>query len=136
LIGADPLHNLLFSGHAYWASYDGMSYLQAAINANVPIFFGEIANKQDEEVNGATQYCYYNIDVINRRRTNAFSYQSLLTYLQSRDLGWLAWSWWKDNCSSRQITLNGSMSGLTPYGKDIVDNRSYGLKSTAKRVTL
>jgi mannan endo-1,4-beta-mannosidase len=136
LIGADPLHNLLFSGHAYWASYDGMSYLQAAINANVPIFFGEIANKQDEEVNGATQYCYYNIDVINRRRTNAFSYQSLLTYLQSRDIGWLAWSWWKDNCSSRQITLNGSMSGLTPYGKDIVDNRSYGLKSTAKRVTL
>ncbi len=136
LIDADPLHNLLFSGHAYWAGYSGMPYLQAAINANVPIFFGEIANKQDEEVNGSTQYCYYNLDVNNRRRGNSFNYQSLLTHLQAREIGWLAWSWWKDNCSSRQITLDGTMAGLTPYGKDIVSNRTYGLKSTAKRVSL
>lgn len=138
LIDRDPAHNLLFSGHAYWATYHGIPHIQAAINANIPLFFGEIANKQDEEVNAKTQYCRYDLDGSsgNQPAPNGFTYQALLTLLQQQEIGWLAWSWWKDNCSQRQMTSNGTFARLTPYGKDIVNNSTYGLKATAKRVAL
>ncbi|WP_310428928.1 cellulase family glycosylhydrolase [Chamaesiphon sp. VAR_48_metabat_135_sub] len=138
LINSDPAQNLLFSGHAYWAAYNGIPHIQAAINANIPLFFGEIANKQDEDVNGKTQYCRYDLDGIkeNQPAQNGFTYQSLLTLLQQKEIGWCAWSWWKDNCSKREMTSNGTFAGLTPYGKDIVNNPTYGLKATAKKVAL
>jgi mannan endo-1,4-beta-mannosidase len=138
LIDRDPAQNLLFSGHAYWAAYNGTPHIQAAINANIPLFFGEIANKQDEDINGKTQYCRYDLDGIreNQPTQNGFTYQALLTLLQQKEIGWLAWSWWKDNCSKRQMTSNGTFAGLTSYGNDIVNNSTYGLKSTAKKVRL
>ena len=138
LIKSDPAHNLLFSGHAYWATYNGMSQIQSIINANIPLFFGEIANKQDEQVNGKTQYCHYDLDGLNQSQPakTGFTYQSLLTLLQQKEIGWLAWSWWKDNCSKRQMTSNGTFAKLTPYGNDIVNNSTYGLKATAKKVNL
>lgn len=137
-IASDPAHNLLFSGHAYWANYQGVQHIQAAIDAKIPLFFGEVANKQDEEVNGKTQYCRYDLDGLSENQTaeNGFTYQSLLTLLQQREIGWLAWSWWKDNCSQRQMTSNGTFANLTPYGKNIVYNSTYGLKATAKKVIL
>ena len=46
LINHDPKHNILLSVHAYWADYDGTSEIQNAVNVNLPIVFGEIANKQ------------------------------------------------------------------------------------------
>jgi mannan endo-1,4-beta-mannosidase len=137
LIASDPARNLLFSGHAYWAAYNGIPHIQAAIEAKVPLFFGEIANKQDESINGKTQYCYYDLDGQgNRPAQNNFTYQSLLPLLKEKEIGWLAWSWWKDNCAVRQMTSNGTFAGLTPYGLDLVNNPTYGLKATAQRVTL
>jgi mannan endo-1,4-beta-mannosidase len=138
LINSDPAGNLLFSGHAYWASYNGIPHIQAAIDANVPLFFGEIANKQDETINGQTQYGYYDLDGSNQNRPaeSGFKYQSLLPLLKEKEIGWLAWSWWKDNCAPRQMTSNGTFAGLTPYGRDIVNNPTYGLKATASRVVL
>ena len=50
LIDHDPDHNLLLSVHAYWAAYDGMPHIDSAVNGNLPIVFGEVANKQDETV--------------------------------------------------------------------------------------
>lgn len=138
LINSDPAHNLLFSGHAYWASYNGIPQIKSAINANIPLFFGEIANKQDNPVNGKTQYCYYDLDGSseNQPSTNGFTYQSLLTLLQQQEIGWLAWSWWKDKCQERQMTSDGTFAKLTPYGKDLVNNPTYGLKATAKKIVL
>jgi mannan endo-1,4-beta-mannosidase len=138
LIDGDPARNLLFSGHAYWAGYNGIPHIQAAINANIPLFFGEIANKQDETVNGQTQYCYYDLDGSNTNRPaqNGFTYQALLPLLKEKEIGWLAWSWWKDNCAVRQMTSDGTFARLTPYGQDIVNHPSYGLKATASRVAL
>jgi mannan endo-1,4-beta-mannosidase len=66
LINHDPDHNLLLSEHAYWAGYDGFSALNTAIQANLPIVFGEIANTQDEVINGVTQYGYYSLDGSNQ----------------------------------------------------------------------
>ena len=138
LINHDPIHNIIFSGHAYWSAYNGLPQIQATINANIPLFFGEIANKQDEFISGATQYCYYDMDgtSINHPTQNGFTYQSLLQLLVQQEIGWLAWSWWKDNCTARQMTTDGNFTGLTPFGEDIVNNPIYGLKSTAKRIAL
>lgn len=135
LIDHDPDHNLLLSGHAYWTGYDGIPHLQAAIQSNLPVVFGEIANKQDEDGNGKTQYCYYDLDGMSENHSpkGDFTYQALLKKLIAQEIGWLAWCWWKDNCEPRQMTLDGNFSGLTPYGKDLVNNPIYGLKATAQR---
>jgi mannan endo-1,4-beta-mannosidase len=135
LINHDPDHNLLLSGHAYWAGYDGMPHLEVAIQANLPIVFGEIANKQAEIVNGKEQQCYYDLDGTreNHEPQRGFTYQALLQKLNEHQIGWLAWSWWKDGCAPRQMTQDGNFSGLTPYGKDLVNNPVYGLKATARR---
>ena len=135
LIDHDPNHNLLLSGHGYWAGYDGMSQLGAVIQANLPIVFGEIANKQAEIVNGKEQQCYYDLDGSqgNHAPQRGFTYQALLQQLTAQDIGWLAWSWWKDGCAERQMTQDGNFSGLTPYGTDLVNNPVYGLRATARR---
>jgi mannan endo-1,4-beta-mannosidase len=137
LLDYDPDHNLLFSGHAYWAAYDGMTYLEAAIQTNLPIVFGEIANKQDELVDGQTEYCYYDLDGNNASHApqGNFTYQALLQRLTEQEIGWLAWCWWKDSCAQREMTQDGNFSGLTPYGGDLVNNPLYGLQATAQRST-
>ncbi|XHX75906.1 MAG: cellulase family glycosylhydrolase [Stenomitos frigidus ULC029] len=132
LINHDPDHNLLLSGHAYWAGYDGMSQLGAVIRANLPIVFGEIANKQFND----GQECYYDLDGMNENHApiqRNFTYQALLQKLTEQEIGWLAWCWWKDKCPQRQMTQDGNFSGLTPYGNDLVNNPAYGLKARARR---
>lgn len=101
----------------------------------MPLVFGEVANKQDEDIDGQTQYCYYDLDGTNENHApqNSFTYQALLRMLKQKEIGWLAWSWWKDNCTERQMSENGNFSGLTLYGNDLVNNRDYGLRATAKR---
>ncbi|MFM6157339.1 MAG: cellulase family glycosylhydrolase, partial [Sphaerospermopsis kisseleviana] len=114
LIDHDPDHNLLFSGHSYWAAYDRIPSLKAAINANLPIVFGEVANKQDEENEGKTLYCYYDLDGSHQNHLpqNGFTYQAFLRLLKDKEIGWLAWCWWKDNCTNRQMSENGNFSSL------------------------
>jgi mannan endo-1,4-beta-mannosidase len=62
LMNSDPDKNVLFSAHAYWAAYDGMSFVDSCIAAGLPILFGEIANKQDEQIDGKTVLGYYDLD--------------------------------------------------------------------------
>jgi mannan endo-1,4-beta-mannosidase len=135
LIDYDPNHNLLFSCHNYWSIYDGMPHIKTTIDANLPIVFGEVANKQDEIINDKTQYCYYDLDGSNENSAskNGFSYQALLQVLKEQEIGWLAWNWWKDGCAKRQISEDGNFSNLTPYGNDLVNNPVYGLSVTAQR---
>ncbi len=101
----------------------------------MPIIFGEIANKQAEIIDGQTIECYYDLDGSNENHlpSTMFRYQSLLDLLTQHEIGWLAWSWWKDNCTSRQMTSDGTYVNLTPYGNDVVNNESYGLRFHAVR---
>ncbi|MHC5829959.1 MAG: cellulase family glycosylhydrolase, partial [Nostoc sp.] len=69
----------------------------------------------------------------NHPPQNSFTYQAFLQTLKEKEIGWLPWCWWKDRCSSRQMSQDGNFSGLTPYGNDIVNNPDYGLKATALR---
>jgi mannan endo-1,4-beta-mannosidase len=135
LIEYDPDRNLLLSVHAYWAAYNGVPYIETAIKANLPLVFGEIANKQDEYNNDRTLHCYYDLDgsLQNHAPQTNFKYQEFLPMLYEQEIGWLAWSWSNDLCPQREMTYNGNFSNLTPYGNDLVNNPVYGLKATAKR---
>jgi len=140
LIDHDPDHNLLLDVHAYWAAYDGIPHIASAVNSNLPIVFGEVANKQDETVNGATQFCFYDLDGLNQNHPPqiAFTYQSLLQTLKTSEIGWLAWSWGPDGCASRNLgTYNqntNQFEGLSePFGNDIVNHPDYGLQTSAER---
>ena len=136
LIASDPVHNLMLSAHAYWAAYEGMSFIDRCVAAELPIVFGEIANKQDEQVDGRTAFCFYDLDGsrIGPGETNGFTYQALLSVLQKQEIGWLAWSWGPDQCDARRISSNGTFASLTAYGNDIVHNPEYGLLATARRL--
>ena len=137
-MASDPSQNLLFSAHAYWAAYDGMSFIDSCVAAELPIVFGEIANKQDEQLDGQTVFGFYDLDgsKIGPGETNGFTYQSLLWVLQEQEIGWLAWSWGPDQCDARWISSDGTFDSLTEYGDDIVHNVAYGLVATARRAQL
>lgn len=62
LILHDRRRSLLLSVHAYWAGYDGTPEIAAAVRANLPIVFGEIANKQDESDQLGNIPCFYALD--------------------------------------------------------------------------
>jgi len=140
LINHDPDRNIILSAHAYWAGYNGVPQIQPAISANLPIFFGEVANSQDEFINGVTQYGYYDLDGSNERNPplngSTYIYQALLTSIKQSEVGWAAWSWWKDLDVRRQLTTSGNFANLTPYGNDIINNPNYGLKATAQPSTI
>lgn len=113
----DPLHNLLFSAHAYWYSYANndslqmLSLINTAQAQNIPFLFGEIANTQDDAV-----MCQY-----------ALNYKALLNICKTKKVGWFAWSWDNDGCASRQITNAGNFNSLTTYGNDIINHTNFGL---------
>jgi mannan endo-1,4-beta-mannosidase len=142
LIDSDPDRNLLLSVHSYWAAYDGMQYIDIAVNLNLPIVFGEVANKQDETIAGVTQFCFYDLDGFQQNQPPqfGFTYQNLLQILKINEIGWLAWSWSPDSCASRNIGKydpNSVYEGLNePFGEDIVNHPDYGLKNSAKRASI
>lgn len=123
LLAADPLHNLIFSAHAYWYAYannDSATYLAKINNAmsvGIPFIFGEVANLQDD-----VTLCQYTLN-----------YKPLLSICESKKIGWIAWSWDNDGCSQRQVTTAGNYNSLTTYGNVMVNNPVYGIKNTAKR---
>lgn len=139
LLAHDPEHNIIFSVHAYWAEDDQTSEINTAVNNNVPLIFGELANKQlgadDWNTVPATGYseCYYGIDgtTIEHSAPSGFNYKSLLPILKSNAIGWLGWEWLNDGCPARNFTTNGNFSTLTTFGSDMVNNASYGMKNTA-----
>jgi mannan endo-1,4-beta-mannosidase len=150
LITHDPKHNLLLSAHAYWADYDGRPEIATSISNNLPIVFGELANKNDEsillvdgsgqpilDINGnqqyVTSYCHYDIDgtTANHPAPTGFTYQNLLTTCQTNEIGRMIWAWNKDNCSSRQMSSTGNYINLTTFGNDVVNNATYGIKTKA-----
>ncbi len=139
LIAHDPEHNIMFSVHAYWAENDQTPELNTAINNNVPIVFGELANKQlgadDWNTNPARGYseCYYGIDGTPHEHLppSGFNYKNLLPILKTNGIGWLGWEWFNDGCPARNLTTNGNFTNLTQFGNDLINNVNYGMKNLA-----
>jgi mannan endo-1,4-beta-mannosidase len=117
----DIQHNLIFSAHAYWYGFANndpavmQQKMQIMLNTGLPFVLGEIANQQDD----ATM-CQYTLP-----------YANLLTRCENLGVNWLAWSWYRDGCPNRQMSSTGNYANLTPYGNDLVNNATFGMKNKA-----
>jgi mannan endo-1,4-beta-mannosidase len=139
LLAHDPKHNLIFSIHAYWAEDDQTNELNTAINNNIPLIFGELANRQlgadNWSTNPATGYseCYYGIDgtAVEHAALSGYNYKNLLPILKTNGIGWLGWEWLNDGCPSRNLTTDGNFLNLTTFGNDLINNVNYGMKNFA-----
>lgn len=130
LMDADPLHNLLFSVHAYWPTNGPFgNYSDAKITADfvalkqtgLPIVFGELAIADIQ--NGLA----YNIN-----------YRLLMKLCQENEFGYIAW-WWGFNNNpgannQLSMTNDGLYSGLAGPGKAIAADDVNSIKNTAKRI--
>ena len=130
LMDADPLHNLLFSVHAYWPTNGPFgNYSDAKITADftalkqsgLPIVIGELAIADIQ--NGLA----YNIN-----------YRLLMKLCQENEFGYIAW-WWGFNNNpgannQLSMTNNGLYSGLAGGGKEIAINDVNSIKNTSKRI--
>jgi mannan endo-1,4-beta-mannosidase len=146
LLQNDPLHNLIFSVHTYWAVHkyhfnnnariigtkagylnQVESFINAMKNSGLCFVLGEVANQQDgwDGVLGQPLMCEYDITDI---------YQTVLRTAESVQIGWLAWLWHHDTCVNRQVSLDNTALNLSVFGDDIINNPNYGLKATAKAV--
>lgn len=121
----DPLHNLIFSAHAYWYYYTNndstimRNKVDNAMANNFPLVFGEVCNLQPDAVP-----CQLPLN-----------YQPLLNICQQLNIGWLAWTWDHDACPGSQVSSNGFFNNLSSFGNDIVNNASFGIQSHSKLST-
>lgn len=130
LMDADPLHNLLFSVHAYWPTNGPFgNYSDAKITADLaalrqtglPIVFGELAIADIQ--NGLA----YNIN-----------YRLLMKLCQDNEFGYIAW-WWGFNNNpgannQLSMTNDGLYNGLANGGKVIAIEDVNSIKNTSKRI--
>ena len=129
ILKSDVLKNILFSVHSYWHmipnNFDYNSYIKkicspVSPSPRLPIIFGEVANWQTE---GNTN-CTYELN-----------YKDFIKAFTEKNMGWLAWTWYYDNCLDRTLAdyNQGSIDSLTDYGKTIVYDSTIGLLHNANR---
>ncbi len=139
IIASDPLKNLLFSVHTYWPMNNGATkafitgQFQSAKNAGIPFIIGELS-KYGAWAGEGVSVC---------SAAGEVDYQWMAAECQRLGIGWLAWEWGPGNagggdplCSVMDMTTNNLYSGLTGWGKDLVENPVYGIKATAKRADI
>lgn len=130
LMDADPLHNLLFSVHAYWPTNGPFgNYSDAKITADLaalkqtglPIIFGELA-----------------IADIQNGLAYDINYRLLMKLCQDNEFGYIAW-WWGFNNNpgannQLSMTNDGLYNGLANGGKVIAIEDVNSIKNTSKRI--
>jgi uncharacterized protein YjdB len=134
IYNSDPQKNVIFDQHIYgnwgingqptWA-IDLPTALDRLVNTGLCCFVGEFGPGR-------------NIGPSPTLITPA----QIITACDSRGLGWLAWAWddpafnADDNWFALSFTGNYTSSAdLTTFGKDVVENPSYGLKARAVKQT-
>lgn len=125
LITADPLHNLMFSVHMWWSDPQGtrvMQELQQSADMNLPLIVGEFA-----------QHAVYLCD------QSPFAYSVLLDEANTREIGWLAWSWGgvtNNDCMDMgtfNMTSGGKFGDWTAkWASDVAVDHAHGLKTAVR----
>jgi len=119
LEAADPLHNTIFSVHAYnrpWGSRDRIDANLAALKATgLPVVLGEFGDSQLVEDGAAVDHLY------------------LMKRAQALHIGWIAWSWKGNGGPSKVLDMSRTYAriDLTPHGEDVI-NGPDGIRMTAK----
>ncbi|MET4081885.1 mannan endo-1,4-beta-mannosidase [Pedobacter sp. UYP30] len=130
ILEADPLHDLLFSVHAYWPTvglYGNYSDAQITDNfkalkqSGLPVVFGELAVA---DIQNAVSY--------------KINYKLLMSLCQENEFGYLAWWWGFNNNPGANnllsMTNDGLFNGLQDGGKTIAVDDPNSIKNTSKRV--
>jgi mannan endo-1,4-beta-mannosidase len=125
LIAADPLHNLMFSVHMWWSDAEGTRVkqeLQQSADMNLPLVVGEFA-----------QHAVYLCD------QSPFAYSVLLDEANTREIGWLAWSWGSvtnNDCKGMgtfDMTSAGKFGDWTgKWASDVAVDHPHGLKAAVR----
>ena len=149
IISTDPLHNILFSVHTYWPMNDApypnanpnvpphsgygtqtfvTTKFEAAVNANLPLLVGELAN-----------YGAWNWDYDFCQQYGQVNYHWIASECQRLGIGYLAWEWGPGNtgggnanCNVMDMTTNSTYASLWGWGLAIATNATYGLITAQK----
>jgi len=127
VFNSDPQKNILFSIHIYYNVQAGNAaiYLSALAATKLPIIVGEFGPGRK----------------IGPAPTN-LTPGELIAAANANNMGWIAWAW-DDNDLSGGLSddnwfalaynpgIYNSSSDLTTFGKDVVENATYGIKNTA-----
>jgi uncharacterized protein YjdB len=132
ILASDPQKNIVFSIHIYgiWSAdgsstFDLSTGMTQLANSGLCVVVGEFGPGR-------------NIGPSPTMMTP----QQIITTANSHGIGWMAWAWddpaYTAPDNSFALTINASYtstSDLTTYGKDVIENSSYGLKATAVKQT-
>jgi len=119
VLAADPLGNTMFSIHMYeYAgsdSYTVKNNIDKALQQGLSLVIGEFADDhQGSDVDEAT----------------------IMSYSETKNVGWLAWSWYGNSDYVITCDMNLGWSGpLTTWGEKAV-NGTYGMINTSKTATV
>jgi mannan endo-1,4-beta-mannosidase len=132
VFNSDPQKNILFSIHIYYNVQAGKaaSYLSALAATKLPIIVGEFGPGRN----------------IGPAPTN-LTPGELIAAANANNMGWIAWAWDDNNLNGGLSDDNwfalaynpgiyNSSSDLTIFGKDVVENATYGIKNTAVAATI
>lgn len=111
---SDNLKNTIFSIHMYENAGRNSEVIKNAIDnalsINVPVIVGEFGHSHDN----------YVVDS-----------DTILNYSQTKNIGWLAWSWYGNNAEANFLDLcYGPNGSLTSWGTFIV-NSNFGINNTS-----
>ncbi|BFM22302.1 glycoside hydrolase family 5 protein [Gilvimarinus japonicus] len=126
LIKADPQKNILLSIHMWWPKMWGFdaarvrAEMQESVDADLPLIIGEFGDRWDDSEGGAIPY-----------RTIV---QTALEF----DIGFLPWSWGPGNKPQKHLDMSddGTVEGLTGWGREIMLDETYAIARNAKRTHL
>jgi len=118
LIAADPDHNLVFSLHIYWTDQNAARIQKAVADSvalGIPMIIGEFAHKS--------------VDC-----TTPILYKEILSQAQTNQLGYLPWSWDKDNgCAEHSMTKDNTFSTLWGWALEVAVTDPNSIKNTSIR---
>ncbi len=116
----DPLHNVIFSVHAYWSNVPA-SIIEAELlesaNLNLPLMIGEFA--------AAGFSCGLDVD-----------YRAILASTQAHEIGWVAWEWGPGNtpCTNMDMTTDNSFASLHDWGLAAAVTDPNSIQNTARPI--
>lgn len=120
ILDYDPLHNILFSVHSYWAGTENYDRLATeAINNGLPIIVGE----------GPSPTRYPSCAILD--------YKTGLDILGRNEIGWLSWSWGglpNGHCIPNFDHTQAGEFGqwTTSYAEQMMAEHQYSLMKTAR----
>jgi mannan endo-1,4-beta-mannosidase len=137
LLNADPMRNLIFSVHLYWAKSCNFTpavittRLQNSVALKYPLIVGEFS-----KFGGSP--CPYDKNVSICSAQGEVDYQTILAVCHANQIGWYAWEWGPGNgyndalCTVMDMTPDRLFANLKPgWAEEVATTSLYSIKNTS-----